>query len=86
MANVTVTDQPINYRPGPGGLMPTWGLTVNGLRVGTVWETERGYAGHIEGRNATGEHRAYTCPDLSIRQSVIDRLAEMTGRIGIVEV
>lgn len=86
MADVTITDEPINYRPDSWGLAPTWGLTVNGLRVGTVWETEHGYTGRIEGRNAAGETRSYTCPEVKMRDTVIERLAEMTERIGIVEV
>lgn len=83
MTHVTVTDHPINYRPGPGGLMPTWGVTVNGQRVGTVWETMDGYAGHIEGTNASGDTRSYTCPEKPFRQAVIDGLAEMADKIGI---
>lgn len=81
--NIEVTDHVINLRPGPGGNMPTWGLSIDGTRVGTVWETEGGYAGQIEGTNAKGELRQYTCPELSFRQSVIDRLGEMAERIGI---
>lgn len=86
MTDVTVTDEPINYRPESWGTASTWGLTVNGLKVGTVWETEDGYTGYIEGRTAAGETRSYICPEVKMRDTVIERLAEMTERIGIVEV
>lgn len=85
MTTLEVTDHVINYRPtGLGyGLMPTWGLSAEGTRIGTVWETENGYAGRIEGTNAAGESRQYTCPEMPFRQAVIDRLGEMADRIGI---
>lgn len=82
-AKIEVTDHVINLRPGPHGLMPTWGLSAEGTRIGTVWETKDGYAGHIEGTTATGQHRQYTCPEQPFRQSVIDRMAVMARRIGI---
>lgn len=82
-AVIEVTDQEINYCPGPGGLMPVWGLSSEGTRIGTVWETEDGYAGHIEGTNANGDVRQYTCPEKPFRSAVIDRLAEMARTIGI---
>ena len=85
MTTLDVTDHVINYRPaGPGyGLRPTWGLSAEGTRIGTVWETEKGYAGRIEGANAAGEVRQYTCPELRFRSAVIDRLGEMADRLGI---
>lgn len=82
-AQLDVTDYAISYRRGPGGVWPTWGLSAEGTRIGTVWETEDGYAGQIEGLNAEGQTRQYTCPEKAFRQSVIDRLGEMARRIGI---
>ncbi len=83
-AKIEVTDHPINYRPGPNGLNSTWGLTINGKRVGTVWETEDDkYAGRIEGQTTDGRHREYTCPGVAFRETVIDQLAKMAERIGI---
>lgn len=83
MTALEVTDHVINFRPGPGGNMPTWGLSAEGTRIGTVWETEDGYAGHIEGITAAGAARQYMCPEMPVRQAVIDRLGEMADRIGI---
>lgn len=81
MAHVQVTDHPIHNTPG---LNATWGVTINGRRIGTVWETKDDkYAGRIEGQNSQGEHREYTCPAVAFRQTVLDRLGEMAERIGI---
>lgn len=89
MPKLTVTDQPISYRPTTQhphvtGYNSTWGLSLNGKPIGTVWETEDDkYAGHIEGTTANGQRREYTCPHLPFKQSVIERLEEMAKRIGI---
>lgn len=84
MVRLDVTDEPINYRTGVNGLNSTWGLSLDGRPIGTVWETESDkYAGHIEGQNAHGQHREYTCPELPFRESVIERLGEMAERIGL---
>lgn len=83
MSKIEVTDHAINYSPGPWGLLPTWGLTMGEKRIGTVWETETGYAGHIEGVTAAGKQREYDCPGMPFRQDVIDHLEMMAGRIGI---
>lgn len=84
MPTIEVTDHPIHHTPEPNGLNSTWGVTINGKRIGTVWETEDDkYAGRIEGQNGQGAHREYTCPAVAFRQNVIDRLGEMAERIGI---
>lgn len=84
MPKLTATDHPINYRPGSNGLNSTWGLSIGDKPIGTVWETEDDkYAGQIEGTNATGAHREYTCPALPFRSSVIERLGEMVDRLGL---
>lgn len=85
MTKFEVTDHVINLRPTSlhGGLMPTWGLSAEGTRIGTVWETEHGYAGQIEGTNANGELRQYTCPELAHRSDAIERLKKMAERLGI---
>lgn len=84
MTKLEVTDHIINFRPGPGGNMPTWGLIADGNRIGTVWETENGYAGQIEGTTADGSPRQYTCREKPFRQDVVDRLQHMAHRLGIV--
>lgn len=79
-----VTDHVINLRPTEGaGLCPTWGLSADGTRIGTVWETLNGYAGQIEGTNAAGQLRQYTCPEKPLRSAVIERLEEMAEKLGI---
>lgn len=85
MTTLDVTDHEINYRPdnAHGPYYPVWGLSSDGKPIGTVWETERGYAGQIQGENAQGQYREYTCPALPFRQSVIDQLGEMAERIGL---
>jgi hypothetical protein len=86
MVTLDVTDHVINYRPAHdngGGLYPTWGLSADGTRIGTVWETEHGYAGHIEGETAIGDRRQYTCPEMAGRSLVIKRLEEMAERLAI---
>jgi len=84
MTKLDVTDGPIHLRPTEGaGLCPVWGLSAEGTRIGTVWETLEGYAGQIEGTNAEGQHRQYTCPEKPFRQAVIDRLGEMAERLGL---
>jgi hypothetical protein len=85
MPALEVTDHVINYRPmGIGyGLMPTWGLSSEGTRIGTVWETERGYAGQITGTNAEGTEKNYECPELPFRQAVVDQLGKKAGELGI---
>lgn len=84
MAQLDVTDFPTSLRPGAQGLGSTWGLSIDGKPIGTVWETKDGkYAGQIQGENAQGQYREYTCPALPFRQSVIDQLGEMTERIGL---
>jgi hypothetical protein len=82
MTTLEVTDHAINYQSGNPNY-PTWGLSADGTRIGTVWETENGYAGHIEGTTADGGTRQYTCPEMTFRQAVIDRLEIMADRIGI---
>lgn len=82
MTKLEVTDHVINFRGGSPNY-PTWGLSADGTRLGTVWETPDGYAGHIEGTNAAGEARQYTCPEMPFRQAVIDRLGEMADRLGL---
>jgi hypothetical protein len=89
MPKFDVTDHSISYRPTTlrpyvSGYNATWGLSVNGKPIGTVWETEDDkYAGQIQGTTSDGQHRGYTCPRLPSRESVIERLEEMAERIGI---
>lgn len=76
---ITITDQPINFRPD-GGNYPTWGLLADGRPIGTAWETENGYAGQITGTNRQGNEHQYTCPEVSSRDTVIRHLAETMER------
>lgn len=64
-------------------LYPEWELAADGTAIGSVWETETGYAGHIEGTTANGDHLQYTCPEMPYRSAVIERLGVMAGRLGI---
>lgn len=83
MSTLEVTDHVINYRGGNPNY-PTWGLTADGTRIGTVWETERGYAGHIEGDDAEGTHKQYECPELAFRGAVIERLDAKARELGLI--
>ena len=73
----------VRYRKIGHHLYPEWELAAEGTAIGSVWETETGYAGHIEGTTAEGDHRQYTCPEQPFRSAVIDRLDIMANRLGI---
>lgn len=82
MTHLTVSDHATGTRNG----YPSWTVSrrLDGKKVGTIWETEQGYAGEIAAPNKEGGNRHYLCPELMFRQSVLDQLEKMAPRLGLI--